>query len=271
MDELDPRKLHDLSESLNELTGTVKYTSQAMQSMLGPQAEANKKLKESGKKRADVEEQAVQQEQKQLSKREQNEAKQNKMFQDELRYRGYKLEKTGALTKTTTELSSSQKQSLEVLDKRITKERELAEVIKDPVKSFRSVSSSVDSFSGVMGQLQEKMFEMTGKSVPLAAGLTAATAGVSGVIKAATGMTDALYKGERGAKVGAKAGKDLNDSVTKAAYGIGAALLFLPGLGIVAKVLGVAIAGFAAATEGATKLTEMGAKYNDDVYNSFNK
>jgi len=26
MDELDPRKLYELSESLNELTGTVKYT-----------------------------------------------------------------------------------------------------------------------------------------------------------------------------------------------------------------------------------------------------
>lgn len=271
MDELDPRKLQELSESLNDLTGTVKYTGQAMQSMLGPQAEANKKLKQSGQRRADVEEAAAQQEEKQLSKREQAEAKQNKMFEDELRYRGYKLERTGALSKTTTELSSSQKQSLEALDKRINKERELAEVTKDPVKAFRNVSNSVNSLDGVMSQMQEKMFEMTGKSVPLAVGLTAATAVVGGVIKAATGMADALYKGERGAKVGAKAVKDLNDSVTKAAYGIGAALLFLPGLGIVAKVLGVVIAGFAAAMEGSTKLIEMGAKYNDDVYNSFNK
>ena len=56
MDELDPRKLYELSESFNELTGTVKYASTAMQAMLGPQAEANKKLRESGKKRAKVEE-----------------------------------------------------------------------------------------------------------------------------------------------------------------------------------------------------------------------
>ena len=61
MDELDPRKLYELSESLNELTGTVKYTDEAMRSMLGPQAEANKKLRESGKNRAKVEEQAAQQ------------------------------------------------------------------------------------------------------------------------------------------------------------------------------------------------------------------
>ena len=271
MDDLDPRKLYELSESFNELTGTVKYTSQAMQAMLGPQAEANKKLKESGNKRAKVEEQGAQQQAKQLSKQEESEAKQKKLFEDELRYRGYLLNKTGNLEKTTTELSASQKQSLETLDKRIAKERELAEVIKDPVKSFRNVAGSVNSLDGVMGQMQEKMFEMTGKSVPLAAGLIAATSVVAGVTKAALGMADALYKGERGAKVGAQAVKDLNDSVTKAAYGIGAALMFLPGLGIVAKVLGVAVAAFGLAMEGATKLTEMGAEYNDKVYKSFNE
>jgi hypothetical protein len=271
MDELDPRKLYELSESLNELTGTVKGTSTVMQSMLGPQAEANKKLKNSGKKRAKVEEQAAQQQAKQLTKQEESQAKQKKMLDDELRYRGYAIDATGNLSKTTTSLSASQKQSLEALDKRINKERELAEVIKDPVKSFRSISSSVNSLDGVVGQMQEKMFEMTGKSVPLAAGIIAATAVIGGVVKAATGMADALYKGERGAKVGAKAVKDLNDSVTKAAYGIGAALMFIPGLGIVAKVLGVAIGAFALALEGSTKLTEMGAEYNDKVYDSFNK
>ncbi len=271
MDELDPRKLYDLSESLNELTGTVKYTSTAMQSMLGPQAEANKKLKESGKRRAKVEEDASNARQKELNAEASLDAKQKKLLEDELRWRGYKIDATGNLSKTTTSLSAAQKQSLEALDKRIAKERELAEVIKDPVKSFRNVSTSVNSLDGVMGEMQEKMFEMTGKSVGLAAGMTAATAVIGGVVKAALNMADALYKGERGAKVGAKAVKDLNDTVTKAAYGIGAALMFLPGLGIVAKVLGAATAAFGLAMEGATKLTEMGAEYNDRVYDSFNK
>ena len=271
MDELDPRKLYELSESFNELTGTVKYTSTAMQAMLGPQTEANKKLRESGKKRAKVEEQAAQQQAKQLSKQEESDAKQKKLLDDELRWRGYKIDATGNLTKTTTSLSATQKQSLETLDKRIAKERELAEVIKDPVKSFRNVANSVNSLDGVMNQMQEQMFEMTGKSIPLAAGLVAATAVIGGVVKAATNMADALYKGERGAKVGAQAVKDLNDSVTKAAYGIGAALMFLPGLGVVAKVLGATVAAFGLAMEGATKLTVMGAEYNDKVYNSFNQ
>jgi hypothetical protein len=271
MDELDPRKLYELSESLNELTGTVKYASTAMQSMLGPQAEANKKLRESGKNRAKVEEQAAQQQAKQLSRQEEADVKQKKLLDDELRYRGYKIDATGNLSKTTTRLTGTQKQSLETLDKRIAKERELAEVVKDPVKAFRNVANSVNSFDGIMALMQEEMFEMTGKSVPLAAGLIAATAVVGGVVKAATGMADALYKGERGAKVGAQAVKELNDSVTKAAYGIGAALMFIPGLGVAAKVLGVAVAAFGLAMEGSTKLIEMGAKYNDDVYKSFNE
>ena len=271
MDELDPRKLYELSESLNELTGTVKYTDEAMRSMLGPQAEANRKLKESGKARADVEKDAAEQRDKELKREVEADGKQKKLFDDELRYRGYKIDATGNLNKTTTSLTGAQKQSLETLDKRIAKERELAEVIKDPVKSFRNVANSVNSFDGIMGLMQEKMFEMTGKSVPLAAGLMAATAVVGGVIKAATGMADALYKGERGAQVGAKAVKELNDSVTKTAYGIGAALMFVPGLGIAAKLLGVAVAAFGLAMEGSTKLIEMGAKYNDDVYKSFNE
>ncbi len=139
MDELDPRKLYELSESFNELTGTVKHTSQAMQAMLGPQAEANKKLRESGKKRADVEKNAAEQRDKELKREVEADVKQKKLFDDELRYRGYKIDATGNLNKTTTSLSITQKQSLEALDKRIEKERELAEVIKDPVKSVNAV------------------------------------------------------------------------------------------------------------------------------------
>ena len=101
MDELDPRKLYELSESLNELTGTVKYASQAMQAMLGPQAEANKKLRESGKKRADVEKNAAEQRDKELKREVEADVKQKKLFDDELRYRGYKIDATGNLNKTT--------------------------------------------------------------------------------------------------------------------------------------------------------------------------
>jgi hypothetical protein len=270
MDELDPRKLYELSESLNELTGTVKYTDEAMRSMLGPQAEANKKLKESGKARADAEAAGAGARNKEVSKQAEAEGKQQKLFEDELRYRGYKIEQTGALTKTTTELSVFQKQSLETLDKRISKERQLARAVEDPVKEFRRISTSVNSLDGVLGQMQEGLFEMTGKNVAMAAGLTLATSVISGVVKAATGMAEALFNGERGAKVGAKAMKDLNETVSKALYLIGGVMMFT-GVGTAVKILGGVVAAFGFALEKSTKLIEMGAEYNDKVYDSFNK
>jgi hypothetical protein len=271
MDDIDPRTIRDLSDSLSELTGTVKYTSQSMQSMLGPQEEANKKIKAAGKKRIEAERRATDERQKQLTKEESLESKQQKLFEAELKARGYKLDATNKEVKVSTDLTIAQKASLEALDKRIAKEKELAEVVKNPVKAFRDISSRVNSFEGVMGQMQEKMFEMTGKSIPMAMGLQALTAAATGVFKAATGMADSLYKGERGAKVGAKAIKELSDTVTKAAYGISAALMFLPGLGWIAKVAGAAIGLFAAAAQGSTKLMEMGAELNDKLYDSFNK
>ena len=54
MDELDPRKLYELSESLNEFTGTVKYTDAVHVGTSGW-------------------------------------GKQQKLFEDELRYCGYKI------------------------------------------------------------------------------------------------------------------------------------------------------------------------------------
>jgi hypothetical protein len=270
MDELDPRKLYELSESLNELTGTVKYTDEAMRSMLGPQAEANRKLKESGKARAEAEAAGAEQRDKEVSKQAEAEGKQQKLFEDELRYRGYKIEQTGALTKTTIELSVFQKQSLETLDKRISKERELARAAEDPVKEFRRLSTSVNSLDGIMGKLQEGLFEMTGKSVGMAAGLTLAISIFSGVTKAAMGMAESLFNGERGAKVGAKAMKDLNETVSKALYLIGGVMMFT-GVGTAVKVLGGVVAAFGFALEKSTKLIEMGAEYNDKVYDSFNK
>ena len=270
MDDLDPRKLYELSESLNELTGTVKYTDEAMRSMLGPQAEANRKLKESGKARAEAEAAGADARDKEVSKQAEAEGKQQKLFEDELRYRGYKIEQTGALTKTTIELSVFQKQSLETLDKRISKERELARAAEDPVKEFRRIGSSVNSLDGVMGKLQEGMFEMTGKSVGWAASLTLVTSIFSGVTKAAMGMAESLFNGERGAKVGAKAMKDLNETVSKALYLIGGVMMFT-GVGTAVKILGGVVAAFGFALEKSTKLIEMGAEYNDKIYDSFNK
>jgi hypothetical protein len=112
------------------------------------------------------------------------------------------------------------------------------------------------------------MFEMTGKSTGGAIALQASIAAVTGITKAFGVMAEAIHNGERGASVGAKGAREFSDAATKAAYGIAAALLILP-LGPVLKIAGVALVAAAAAMEVATKLTEMGAKLNDDLYKSY--
>jgi hypothetical protein len=103
-----------------------------------------------------------------------------------------------------------------------------------------------------------------------AASLTLVTSIFSGVTKAAMGMAESLFNGERGAKVGAKAMKDLNETVSKALYLIGGVMMFT-GVGTAVKILGGVVAAFGFALEKSTKLIEMGAEYNDKIYDSFNK
>lgn len=271
MDDINPQQLQELSDSLYELTGAVRAYSQQTKDSSVPQAEGAQKVRRAWKHAVKVQQKATQQQQRKLAEEETLEDKQKKIYEDELRYRGYKLDATGKEVKTRVELTDLQRRELQELDKRIAKERELAEVAKDPVKAFRDMSQSVNSVQGIFGQFQERLFELTGRSQALAAGIVVASAAISGVTKAALSMADSLYQGERGAKVGAKALKELSSEITKAAYGIGAALMFLPGLGLVSKAVGAAIALFGVAMEGSTKLAEMGAEYNDKVYDSFGK
>lgn len=271
MDDLDPRKLRQLSDSLSELTGSVNEASESIKSMGKTQTEGSKVISRALARAAKAQQKATASEETSLKDEEALESKQKKLYEDELRWRGYKIDATGQETKTRVELTVAQRKELSQLDKRIAKERELAEVAKDPVKSFKDISTRVNSLQGVTDQLQEKLFELTGQSKLFTAGLMAGTAVVAGVTKAATSMADSLYKGERGAKVGAKALKEFNDEITKIAYGIGAALMFLPGLGIASKIAGAAVTAFGIAMQGSTKLIEMGAEYNDKVYDAFNK
>jgi len=98
--------------------------------------------------------------------------------------------------------------------------------------------------------------------------LQASIAAISGVPKALGSMSEGIYNGVRCSSVGAKGTKEFSDSMTKAAYGIGAALMILP-LGPMLKIVGGLIAVAAAAMEGATKLVEMGAELNDKLYKSY--
>lgn len=275
MADLDSRKLRELNESFSELTGTVRATSQNLQSSIKGTEESTKKsgkiISRALERAAKAQQRATQQEEKQTEKELTWEQKQEKYFQEEIKYREGKLIGFARLTKDEQDKIIKNKRNIDALDQRISKERELIEAASDPVKSFRDISSRINSISGITGALQEQLFEVTGKSKAYTAGLIAGTAVISGVIKAASSMADSLFNGERGARVGAKALQEFSKELTQAAYAISAAMLLMPGVGIATRFAGAALAAFTFAAEGATKLSVMGGEYTARVYDAFNK
>lgn len=271
MDELDPRRLQDLANSLSDLTGTVRDTSDSLKAMAEPQRKGGKIIGRALERAAKAKEKAAAREETNLKEEETLESRQKKLYEDELRYRGYKIDATGKEVKTRVELTVAQQRELNQLDKRIAQERELAQALAEPGKALKDFSGKVNSLSDVAGLVQDKLFELAGPSKLFSAGLIAGTAAITGVTKAALSMTDSLYKGERGAKVGAKALTEFTDEIKKVAYGLGAVMMFLPGVGLASKAVGAGLALLGVALEGSNKLITMGAEYNDKVYDAFNK
>jgi len=266
---MDPQTVRELDNGLTDLNTAVRQTDQTFLDVLGPMAVQirDSLMKENSQAAAD-QDGVTNQLENSYSKTKQLADKQQALYQQQLQRRGYITDQSGKEVKVDEELSISQQELLAKLDKSIAKESALVQATDKPVEQFRALAGGVNSFSGVFEKLQDKMFEMTGKSVGGAVALQGTIAALTGVTKAFGAMSEAIYKGERGASVGAKGAKEFSDSVTKAVYGIGAALLILP-LGPMLKIVGAALAIAAAAMEGATKLIEMGAKLNDDLYKSY--
>jgi hypothetical protein len=266
---MDPQTIRELDNGFGELNTAVRQTDKTFLDVLGPVAnQIRDKLQKENNQAATDQDNITNRLSNSYSKSKQLADKQQSLYKQQLQRRGYEIDQTGKEIKATEELSISQQALLEKLDKAIAKENALIQATDKPVEQFRALAGGVNSISGVFEKLQDKMYEMTGKSVGGAIVLQSTVAALTGVTKAFGAMSEAIYKGERGASVGAKGAKEFSDAVTKAAYGIGAALLILP-LGPVLKIVGAALAVAAAATEGATKLVEMGAKLNDDLYKSY--
>ena len=112
--------------------------------------------------------------------------------------------------------------------------------------------------------------EKIGKTSPnVAIGLDALGTAASGFIKGTLQMAKALHEGERGAIVGAKSVTTFAESISNAMKLVGAAMAFVPGLGIAFRIAGVALAGFSEVVKKSAELNEMGAKQNDKVFKSF--
>ena len=266
---MDPQKVRELDNGLTELNNAVRQSDQTFLDVLGPMAsQIRDSLQKENNQAATDQDGVTNQLENSYSKTKQLADKQQSLYQQQLQRRGYSIDQSGREVKVDEELSIRQQELLSKLDKAIAKDSALVQATSKPVEQFKALAGSVTSFSGVFEKLQDKMFEMTGKSVGGAIALQGSIAAITGITKAFGVMSEAIYKGERGASVGAKGAKEFSDSVTKAAYGIGAALMILP-LGPMLKIVGAAMAIAAAAMEGATKLTEMGAKLNDDLYKSY--
>ena len=267
---MDPQIVKQFDEGLYDLNLSVRETDQTFLDVLGPMAiQIKEKIAKENNTAATNQNNLTNQLQQTYSKAKTIADRQQQLYKTQLQRRGYEIDQFGKEIKTSTELSATQEAYLDKLDKEIQKENELLSATKEPVKKFRELAGSTNSLDGFIKILEDKMYEMTGKSVGGAIALQGTIAAVSGITKAFSAMTDAIWQGERGASVGAKGANELSKAMTTAAYGISAALLALPG-GPLLKVVAVALAGFTAAVEGATKLVEMGAKLNDDLYKSYN-
>ncbi len=266
---MDPQTIRELDNGFQDLNNAVRQTDQTFLDVLGPMAaQIKEKLQKENNQAATDQDNVTNSLSNTYSKSKQIADKQQALYKQQLQRRGYIIDQSGKEVKTDEELSNSQKELLEKLDKAIAKESALLQATDKPVQQFRELSGSVNSIGGIFDKLQDKMFEVTGKSIGGAIVLQSSIAAITGMTKAFGAMAEAIYQGERGASVGAKGAKEFSDAVTKAAYGIGAALLILP-LGPALKIVGVALAAAAAAMEGATKLLEMGADLNDKLYKSY--
>jgi hypothetical protein len=267
---MDPQTVRELDNGLTDLNIAVRQTDQTFLDVLGPMAaQIKEKLAKENNQAAADQDKVTDSLENSYNKTKQIADKQQSLYQQQLKRRGYEIDQSGKEVKVSQELSISQKALLERLDKTIAKEQAVLQSTNDPVKAFREFGATLNSAEGIWDKLQDKMFEMTGKSVAGAAALQGTIGALTGIVNATSAMSDAIYKGERGASVGAKGAKQFNEAVSTAVTGIGAALMFMPGSFLI-KAFGAALVVVSTLLEKSTKLIEMGAAFNDKLYKSYN-
>lgn len=173
---------------------------------------------------------------------------------------GTLLKNNGKLVNTTVELTKEQQKQLAEL-----------KVSAAPGKAFGEMADKLNTTKAITGEFSNKILDATKNSMGLTASFKLASAGLEGVFNATKVMTKSLYEGERGAKVGAKAISEFAESITTAMKGIGAAMMFIPGLGIAARVAGGALALLGMAAQTAADANKVAAEQNDKLFESFNK
>lgn len=265
------------SYDADNLLRAVLSANETFKSVLGPAAKnlifRYQENNQENNSTADAVENAVNNLEDIYKNKEKFEQAQKKLFEKQLSRRGYDIEKNKIELNSIKELNEVQRNQLEKIDKAIEKEKELTKALIAPGKNLKEVGNSIKSFDGILNKFQDNLQEMTGKSKGAAMALNFVTASLTGLVNSFTVMLDAVYKGERGASVGAKGFKEFADALSSSAIAIGTALLVLPTgkFGIIAKAAGAALAFLGASAKTATKLIEMGAELNDRLYKSYNE
>jgi len=128
----------------------------------------------------------------------------------------------------------------------------------------------------VTGLLRDRFENLGGESLAATAGLKAVTAGLEGLGRATAQMASALYKGERGATVSAKALTELVTPLAELATTVStviAVLSFFGPAGLIGrglKLFGLAMGALGLSAKAAAKFNELAAEQTDKLHKSFN-
>ncbi len=137
------------------------------------------------------------------------------------------------------------------------------------ITSAGQLISEYEKGAGVTQILRDRLETVGGTSMTLNVSARLAAAALEGLGKASVGYIKAMYAGEQGAMVAAKAVTTFADQISTAATVIGTALMFIPGLGIASRIAGGAISLLGVGAKVAAKATELAAEQSDRMYDSF--
>jgi hypothetical protein len=244
------RELQDLRDEIIDLTRTMRELGGILSSLVKIQSEISESTKSFAKNTKKIDENTKAQEE--LNKT----YKQQGIIVDQ---HGKALKSNARAAEEATE--AREKENKELVNSYVYRRRERT--------AFQDLSDELSTTRGAYGRLQEGMLKLAGGSMGAQAAFLLAESAIKGLGKAAISMSKDLYSGQRGAQVSAKALTELADTIGSAAQGIGLAMALIPGLGIAARIAGVAIAALGATAKAAAKFNELAAEQADRLFKSF--
>lgn len=137
------------------------------------------------------------------------------------------------------------------------------------ITSAGQLISEYQKGAGVTQILRDKLETFGGTSMALNVSARLATESLGAFGKSLLQYAKAVYAGEQGALVAAKSVTTFAEQVGTAATIIGTAMMFIPGLGIAARVAGGALSLLGIGAKPAAKAMELIAEQSDRVYDSF--